>query len=333
VARKDVLLGITQAETTKPERTATPGYAARGASRSMLNSISELAAQAAKAERLLEGETVVDLDTSLIDGSFVSDRMGDNDEAFEELVEAIRERGQDSPILVRPHPRADGRYQIVFGHRRVRVAERLGLAVRAVVKPLEDRDHIIAQGQENSARENLSFIERAVFAQKLIDLGHDRETVQSALSIDAPMLTRMLSVTKRVPDTIIQSIGAAKGIGRDRWLEMTMLIERPSTLVHAIAFIKTKEFESANAGDRFNLLFNFLKTPGKGRKTARSEPRVKSWAPQDNSVSAISKIAGKSYTLALKDKDGTVFGGWISDNLERFYREFRKSEKLGKAGE
>ena len=247
MARKDVLLGITQAETTKPERTATSGYAARGASRSMLNSIGELAAQAAKAERLLEGETVVDLDPDLIDGSFVSDRMEDSAEAFSELVAAIGERGQDSPILVRPHPTANGRYQIVFGHRRFRAAKQLGRPVRAVVKELDDKDHVVAQGQENSARENLSFIERAVFAQKLTELGHSRETVQSSLSVDAPMLTRMLSVTKRIPDLIIQSIGAAKGVGRDRWLEMTALIENPSNLAGAGEFIATDEFTSATA--------------------------------------------------------------------------------------
>ncbi|RWE64010.1 MAG: plasmid partitioning protein RepB, partial [Mesorhizobium sp.] len=37
MARRDVLLGITQAETTKPDRQATAGYATRGASRSMLS--------------------------------------------------------------------------------------------------------------------------------------------------------------------------------------------------------------------------------------------------------------------------------------------------------
>ena len=66
------------------------------------------------------------------------------------------------------------------------------------MKPLADIDHVIAQGQENSARENLSFIERSMFAGQLLDLGFDRQTIQSSLSVDAPMLTRMLSVTKRV---------------------------------------------------------------------------------------------------------------------------------------
>ena len=137
--------------------------------------------------------------------------MDDGDEAFHELLEAIRERGQDSPVLLRPHPAAEGRYQVVFGHRRVRAAAQLGKSVRAVVKPLADIDHVIAQGQENSARENLSFIEKSVFAQQLLDLGFERQIIQSSLSVDAPMLTRMLSVTKRIPDRCHQGRGSDQG--------------------------------------------------------------------------------------------------------------------------
>ncbi|TIT18457.1 MAG: plasmid partitioning protein RepB [Mesorhizobium sp.] len=320
-------MGITQAETTKPDRQATAGYATRGASRSMLSSIGELAAQAAKAERLLEGETVVDLDPSLIDGSFVSDRMEDDDEAFGELVAAIRERGQDSPILVRPHPTKNGRYQIVFGHRRARVAKQLGKPVRAVVKELHDRDHVVAQGQENSARANLSFIERAVFAQNLADLGHDRETIQSALAIDAPMLTRMLSVTKRIPNSIIHAIGAAKGIGRDRWLDLTLLIEKPSNLMKAEEFVETGEFKSAATDDRFNILFNFLKTSRKPKKGAGASANAKSWSLAGKSVSVTTKDTGNAFTVALKAKDASRFGAYISENLEQLYRAFRELEE------
>lgn len=327
MARRDVLLGITQAETTKPDRQATAGYATRGASRSMLSSIGELAAQAAKAERLLEGETVVDLDPSLIDSSFVSDRMEDDDEAFGELVAAIRERGQDSPILVRPHPTKNGRYQIVFGHRRARVAKQLGKPVRAVVKELHDRDHVVAQGQENSARANLSFIERAVFAQNLADLGHNRETIQSALAIDAPMLTRMLSVTKRIPNAIIHAIGAAKGIGRDRWLDLTLLIEKPSNLMKAEELVETGEFKSAATDDRFNILFNFLKTSRKPKKGPGASANAKSWSLAGKSVSVTTKDTGKAFTVALKAKDASRFGAYLSENLEQLYRAFRELEE------
>ncbi len=156
-------------------------YTVKGASRSIISTIDELAA---RADKLLEGETVVDLDPATVDVSFVQDRLEDDRDAFETLKAAIREQGQTSPILVRPHPSDAGRYMVVFGHRRLRVASELGRPVRAVVKAISDRDHVIAQGQENSARSDLSFIERARFAKRLSELNYDGDnlTVMTALS-------------------------------------------------------------------------------------------------------------------------------------------------------
>ena len=61
--------------------------------------------------RLLEGETVVDLDPDLIDGSFVSDRMEDDDEAFAELVAAIRRDGGRTADSGSASPCENGRYR------------------------------------------------------------------------------------------------------------------------------------------------------------------------------------------------------------------------------
>ena len=119
MARKNLLAGLARWRPMTRGHHANAAHPIRGASKSMIRSVSELAKQA---DATLEGETVVELNPDSIDGSFVSDRMGDDKEQYQELLEAIRERGQDIPILVRPHPRIDGRYMIVFGHRRVRVA-------------------------------------------------------------------------------------------------------------------------------------------------------------------------------------------------------------------
>ncbi len=83
------------------------------------------------------------------------------------LVEAIREQGQQVPILVRPHPDRPGRYQVAFGHRRLRAVAEIGIPVRAVVRDLTDEQLVVAQGQENNERRDLSYIEKARFAQKL----------------------------------------------------------------------------------------------------------------------------------------------------------------------
>ncbi|MEQ1955456.1 plasmid partitioning protein RepB [Mesorhizobium sp. CN2-181] len=295
-----------------------------GAAKSISSSIDELTRQAAL---LADGEAIIEIDPAVVDVSFVSDRMTSYDEQYSELVEAIRTRGQDTPILVRRHPSAEGRYMVVFGHRRLRAASELGRKVRAVVKTLEDLDHVIAQGQENSARANLSFIEKVVFAQHLGDRGFGRETVQSALSLDYQTLSKMMTIPKSIPPEIIESIGAAKGIGRDRWLELRKLIDNPRNAAAAKEFISSEGFLSADSDGRFNALFEALH---KGRKVVRksiSKPAAVSWAPGDRSVSVTAKAGPKDYTLSISKAEAKSFGEWISGNLDSLFQAYRQSKQ------
>lgn len=322
MARKNVFANITSPSNEVTERKATPGYATHGASRSMISSLSELRDKVAQAEQHVLGDTIIELNPELLDSSFVSDRIGVDDIAYTELLDAIRERGQDTPIQVRPHPTVDGRYQIVFGHRRARAAKDLGRSVRAVVKAISDADHVIAQGQENSARENLSFIERAMFAQRLVELSYDRSTIQTALSVDAPMLTRMLSVSSRVPAEIATAIGAAKSVGRDRWTEFAQQIERPATLELARTLVDDPAFSSLASDVRFELLAKAFK---KAAKPAKRPSNASEWRADDSSVRAEFKGSGKSYSIALKANDAARFGRFIAENLDRLHQEFLKS--------
>lgn len=329
MARKNLLAGLTD-ETSDQPATAT-SYPMRGASKSMIRSIDELAKQA---DRFLEGETVIEIDPETIDGSFVSDRMRDDTEQFKELLEAIKERGQDSPVLVRPHPKKDGRYQIVFGHRRVRVARELGRKVRAVVKVLDDKTHVIAQGQENSARANLTFIERAVFAKRLEDLGYDREVISSALAANAAAVSKMISVVTRIPGKVVETIGSAPSVGRERWVELSLLVGKSGNVSKTDAVVSDAPFQELDSSERFNKLFNALNKSAKPIKKSNEKRAVQqSWAPGDKSVTVVSRVVGKSYTLALKDKNAAIFGGWISENLEELYRAFMESEKLRTTGD
>ncbi|RCS22616.1 plasmid partitioning protein RepB [Phyllobacterium salinisoli] len=333
MARKNIFDSLMRTE--PPETDAADqrdsGFPKYGAAKSISSSIDELARQASK---LVEGETIVEIDPDMIDGSFVADRMKADDDAYQELLSAVRERGQDTPILVRPHPDQDGRYMIVFGHRRVRVARDLGRPVRAVVKALADIDHIIAQGQENAARANLTFIERVLFAQRLEALGYGRETIQSALSVDYQTLSKMLTIPKAIPTEIIEAIGPAKGIGRDRWLELRKLIERPKNTEAAAAFIADAEFMEADQELRFDLLFSHLSGTGKKpvRKGFQPKP-ARVWAAADKQVTGDIRNTGKSFSLALKARDAGRFGEYLTENLDRFYEAFRQSEKTRQTGD
>jgi ParB family chromosome partitioning protein len=300
----------------------------RGAFGAITRSIDELAekAQAAKEfeTRLLEGETVIDLDPDTVDVSFVADRMDGDNGSFEELVEAIRQRGQDSPILVRPHPGVDGRYMTVFGHRRARAAKALGRTVRAVVKDLGDKDHVIAQGQENSARTDLSFIEKAVFASNLERSGYDRDVIMAALSVDKTVVSKMISVTNDIPAEIIKAVGAAKNSGRDRWYDLAKKIREGAVSVSGL--IGSPDFKVASSDDRLEILARYLVGKPTNKEPAPAQrAATKSWAPDDKSVSVTLKKTTKKATVTLESADGPLFAEFITERLDDLYEAFRKS--------
>ena len=145
--------------------------------------------------------------------------MPSSAETVANLTEAIREHGQINPILVRPHPEASGRYQVAFGHRRLRVLASLGRPVKAVVRDLTDEQLVIAQGQENHERKDLSYIEKARFAHRL-GQRFSRATIMAALSIYKSDLSNMLSVVGKIPADVVDAIGPAPSIGRRGWIEL-----------------------------------------------------------------------------------------------------------------
>ncbi|MGO8846703.1 MAG: plasmid partitioning protein RepB [Methylocella sp.] len=325
--RKNLLSNITGPETPKADSEARSEYTRRGASRSMMISIDEMAENAKK---MIAGDAIVNLDPTLIDGSFVSDRIEDNDEDYIALRDAIKERGQASPILVRPHPETEGRYMIVFGHRRARVAKDLGTPVRAVVKNLEDIAHIVMQGQENTARANLSFIEKALFGKKLREMGQSKETIKAALTVDDTLLSRMLSVAETVPPTVIDVIGAAKTVGRDRWEELKKLVAHSAKAELARQLAQSDELLSKKAADRFNYLLVQLKAT---RKPSQRQLKSASWAPEDKMVTATYRCTSKTFSLSLKSGSAGEFGQFISSNLESLYRAFKEEKIRSKTGD
>jgi ParB family chromosome partitioning protein len=70
------------------------------------------------------------------------------------------------------------------------------------------------------------------------------------------------------------------------------------------------------------------------RPLAKSKaPRAKAWLSQDKSLSANITDNGKAFTLALKAKDASGFGAYLTNNLEQLYRAFRESETVKKTGD
>jgi ParB family chromosome partitioning protein len=304
------------------EAAAVPPKRASGAVRAMNLELQHLSDEASAArtlrQALANGEPILELAPAEVDPSPVADRIPvDNDRAFEELKQAIAEKGQQVPILVRPHPKSAGRYQVAYGRRRLRAALELGKPVRAIVKKLSDTELVIAQAQENGPRADLSFVERALFAANLITHGFDRDTITMALGVDKPELSRLLTVSSTVTPALISAIGPAPKIGRPRWLLLVKRCERPGALARAKKATETDEFISADTNARFNIVLTAVSdassTPGQKTALNMDNGRRVAWVERTK----------KGVRLST---DAPAFAAFLERRISSLLREFEAVE-------
>jgi len=107
-----------------------------------------------------------------------------NDEALEGLAASIREKGVLEPVLVRPTPGQEDRYQIIAGERRWRAAQRAQQhEIPVIVRGFSDVDAMEIALIENLHREDLTALEEAEAYRRLIDdFGHTQERLAQAIS-------------------------------------------------------------------------------------------------------------------------------------------------------
>ena len=214
MARKDLLKGLMGGDPTPREDAPPLPRYARGAIGAVSRSIADL-----------KSRSLTEIPAEAIDDAGIRDRLDEDRAGIETLKASILEYGQQVPVLLRQNPADDSRYEIVFGRRRVQALRELGQPVKAMIRDLSDRELVIAQGQENTARKDLSFIEKANFAAQMVRGGYERKVICDALSIDKTVISRMLTVTDAVAPAVIRAIGSAPAAGRDRWLMLAKLAE------------------------------------------------------------------------------------------------------------
>lgn len=282
-------------------------------------SLSEFKAKTDRAEeierKLAEGQAIVDLDPSEIEPSFVADRMPTSPEAHSRLVEAIREHGQQVPILVRPHPEKPGRYQVAYGHRRLRALNELGRPVKAVVKNLADEDLVIAQGQENNERQDLSYIEKARFAHRLQERGFRRDTIMTAMSVYKSDLSNMLSVVARIPAEIIDAIGPAASSGRRGWIDLAEKLANTDVIARIRALATSPQVQALDSDQRFKQVYAAVRPrPGRDRAETLATPAGAKFAKVIQNSDKLS--------ITIDRRVAPDFGEFLLDRLRGLYEEF-----------
>lgn len=297
---------------------------ASGSVKAVKDALSGIERENEELRRQLVGQgAIVELDTALIDPSPVVDRfIAENDAAYEALRQSIQTQGQEVPVLLRPHPDRAGRYQVAYGHRRVRAARDLGLPVKATIRPLTDEQLVVAQGLENSAREDLSFIERALFAARLEAGGYGRAVIQQALTIDRAEASKLIAVASAIPESVVEAIGKAPRIGRGRWLQFAEALRGKGAAQRVAAEIGQAEFRRLGSDERFSALLAAALP-----KAATEETSV--LRTREGQVVAAVKETRRGLSLTIETSQTGGFGAFLKARLPELFEAYKAQGEQG----
>ncbi|PWE52566.1 plasmid partitioning protein RepB [Metarhizobium album] len=300
------------AEDVSAQESMTPQYAPRGAIGAVSRSI-----------ELLKSQSLIELDPDRIDAPAVTDRLDEDGEQFEEFARNIRENGQQVPILVRPHPTIEGRYQIAYGRRRLRAVKAAGLQIKAAVRTLTDDELVLAQGQENSARQDLSFIERALYAAELEANGFQRSVIMGALAVDKSNLSRLIQAATQLPADVIRGIGAAPKTGRDRWGELATRLGSDGAVDKAREVLSDGAVKALPSDERFARVFEAAAP----KKVKKNKVQAEVWQAEDGVKAARFRQDKRTLTLMIDNKAAPEFGDYLMSVLPEIYASFKKTKQ------
>lgn len=268
------------------------------------------------------GTGFLELDPNLIDNSPIPDRLPDDDEDnFEAFRKTIEQEGQKVPIEVRRHPETEGRYQVVYGNRRLRSARELGISVKAFVVELTDREVVVAQGIENGNRQDLSWIEKALFAARMEDTGIKARDIRAALTVDDAELARYRSVCRSLTPSVIEKIGRAPKVGRPRWVELAGLVRRDRDLSVIEETLSTAKVLETKSDSRFKIVLETLK--------GSSAPEMTTRKLEHSALGEIGKatFGTKDVRLAVAGEYADDFKAFMEDELASLLERFYKTRK------
>jgi ParB family chromosome partitioning protein len=278
----------------------------------------------------VDSHQVWDLDPETIEDGRLADRLDPDDVA--DLRDAIETNGQIVPILVRRHPTVPDRYLLVYGRRRlqaIRTSQKVQ-TVRALIASMGEDAAVRAQISENMARRDLSFIERALFAQELVETGFGNQTqVAEVLTVTKSSVSMAIAIAEMVGRDLIRAIGAAHGVGRPRWEALGKAIDeqqldRDRLIVIAenlrneaeIALVVENEVSEPNelSVQAFEAVFDVAAAPRKTPRTPTASPATPASARRVMELT----VDGSSKGKVVRTKKGVSldlekgpFADWI----------------------
>jgi ParB family transcriptional regulator, chromosome partitioning protein len=288
----------------------------------------------------VDAHHVWELDPAEIEDGRYSDRLDPQD--VYDLRASIEQNGQTVPILVRRHPTETNRYLLVYGRRRleaIRGSDKVG-KVRALIANLDDTAAIRAQVSENTGRRDLSYIERALFAQELLDSSFGSQAqIAEVLNVTRSAVSMSISVAKAVGAALARAIGPAHGVGRPRWEAFAKELSEAGIdqdeLCRIALDVRAKAAASEQVDDEpqtdssvsaFDAVARHLRKSAGQTRGQKPRPKTTALLIDGMAVGAI-KRSSRAVRLDLTDLDD-AFAEWLDaraqDVLEELHERWKR---------
>jgi ParB family chromosome partitioning protein len=189
---------------------------------------------------------------------------------------------------------------------------------------LSDEELVVAQGLENAAREDLSFIERASFAMRIEEAGHSRSVIQHALSIDKAEASKLLGVAKAIPRDLLDAIGRAPKVGRPRWLTLVEQLKDDAALARAKVAIAQPGFSERQTDARFAAVLAAAgRAATSGRAPATKEAKQVVGASGQRIGRAVH--AEREVNLMIDETVSPRFAAFLVEQLPALFEAFSRT--------
>src|SRR5689334_20383428 len=141
-------------------------------------------------------------------------------EELQALAQSVKENGILQPILVRPHDRLSGHFEIVAGERRWRAAQLAQLhEVPIILRSLDDRSTLEIALIENVQREDLTPLEEAEgYARLMAEFDYTQETLAERIGKSRSAIANLLRL-RGLPEAVRNMMNDGKlSVGHARAL-------------------------------------------------------------------------------------------------------------------
>jgi ParB family transcriptional regulator, chromosome partitioning protein len=150
---------------------------------------------------VLATEEIFHIPLADIQLSKTNPRRDFDSQALEELATDVAKRGVQEPVLVRPIPGSETKFELVFGERRYKASQKAGReTIRAMKREISDEEAEDLQIMENLQREDLSCLDEAAAFSRL----YERRFAQTSSHDDA--IAFVVATVNKKPKYVIQRL-------------------------------------------------------------------------------------------------------------------------------